>query len=238
MAKFVDLHLAPRIEDAASCRRMAELLKMSGYSAAGITVPTGAMRERITRLKSTFQDVGIEAALRIDLSSPSRMELLRVLRRFRNAYDVVAVNCLNQRVATVACRDSRVDVVSFDPRNRNVRFTHPLANLLRGNLEFNLISSLLGEAKGEVLSRVMKQAFIANEHKLKVVLSSGSTTPEMIRGPSQISALAKAVGLSGTRSLEGVSATPGSIIERSLFRRSHEFVEEGVRIVLPKAAVR
>ena len=211
---------------------------MAGYSAAGIVVPTGAMRERIIRLKCIFQDVGIEVALRVDLSSPSRMELLRVLRRFRNAYDVVAVNCLNQRVATVACRDSRVDVVFFDSRNRNVRFTHPLANLLRGNLELNFISSLLGEAKGDVLSRLMKQASIANEHKLKVVLSSGSTSPEMVRSPSQISALAKAVGLSGTRSLDGVSATPCSIIERNLFRRSPEFVEDGVRVVLPKASVR
>ena len=211
---------------------MAELLRLAGYSAIGLTMPTGLLRERVEVLKRIFQESRIDAALRIDLTSASRMELLKLLRRFRNSYDIVAVKCANSRVATVACRDRRVDIVFFDTGNQRVRFTHPLANLLRGALEFNLVSTLLKETKSEVFSAIAKQCEIALEHKVKVVLSSGCTHPEMIRSPSQITALACAMGLSETQSLAGVSSMPLSLIRRNSMRRSHQFVEEGVRVVL------
>ncbi len=213
---------------------MAELLRLSGYSAIGLTIPTGLLRERIDFLKRVFQETGINTALRTDLAPASRIELLRLLRRFRNSCDVVAVNCVNPRVATVACRDRRVDIIFFDPDNRRIRFTHPLANLLRGALEFNLVSTLLKETKGEVFSAIAKQSEIAREHNVKVVLSSGCTHPEMIRSPSQIAALACTMGLSEAQSLDGVSSMPLSIIVRNSMRRSPQFVEEGVRVVLPK----
>ena len=238
MAKFVDLHVAPRLDDDKECRRMAELLRIAGYSQVGLTIPSGLLRERIRLLKDIFHEIGIDVALRIDLNSGSRMELLRLLRRFRSSYDIVAVRCANARVATVACRDSRVDVVYFDPWNRNFRLNHALANLLRGALEFNLTSTLLKDHGEPVYSAFMKQSAIAKEHRIKVVLSSGSTTPEMVRSPSQITALARTIGLSEQQSLAGVSQTPMSIIQRNAGRRSAGFIEEGVRVVMAKAGQR
>lgn len=234
MAKYVDLHVIPQVEDEASCRRMAELIRIAGYSAVALTIPTGLMRERITSLKNIFDKAGLETALRIDLASASRVELLRLLRRFRNLYDVIAVKCVNARVATVACRDRRVDVIYFDPSNRAARFTHPLANLLRGAIEFNLVSTLLKEPRGEMFSAVTKQCAIAREHNASVTLSSGCNRPELVRGPLQIGALASVMGLSETQALAGVSSTPLALIKRNLAHRSPEFVEEGVRVVLPK----
>lgn len=193
------------------------------------------MRDRIAFLKSVFQEVGVDVVLRIDLASTSRVELLRVLRRYRNSYDVVAVKCVNPRVATVACRDRRVDIVFFDPETRNIRFTHPLANLLRGFLELNLVSALLRDTKGEVFLGIMKQAAVAREHNVRVVLSSGSKRPEMVRSPSQTAALACAMGLSQHESFEGISSKPLSLISRNSIRRSPQFIEEGVRLVLPES---
>jgi RNase P/RNase MRP subunit p30 len=163
------------------------------------------------------------------------MELLRLLRRFRNSYDIIGVKCVNPGVATVACRDRRVDVVFFDPRNRKVRFNHSLANLIRGAFEINLLSTLLNETNGDIFSTISKQAVIAREHKVKVILSSGSNAPGMIRSPSQIAALGSTIGLSDEQSIEGVSETPRSIITRNSILRSPEYVEEGVRVILPKA---
>jgi RNase P/RNase MRP subunit p30 len=217
---------------------MAELLRIAGYSYVGLTIPTGLMRERVKLFKELFHETRIDVALRVDLSSGSRVELLRLLRRFRSSYDVVAVRCTNARVATVACRDSRVDVVYFDPWNRIIRFNHALANLLRGALELNLTSALLKEPREPVLSSLMKQCAIAKDHRVKVVLSSGSTIPEMVRSPSQLTALARTLGLSEQQSFAGVSQTPISIIERNSARRSPEFIEEGVRVVLAKSGQR
>ena len=226
--------MIPRVDDEGSCRRMAELLRLAGYSAVGLTIPTGLMRERVTLLKNLFHESGLETALRIDLTSTSRVELLRLLRRFRNSYDVVAVKCVNARVATVACRDRRVDVIYFDPTNRAVRFSHPLANLLRGAIELNLVSTLLKEPRGEMFSGVMKQCAIAREHNVRVAVSSGCNLPELVRSPLQISALSSAMGLSEMQALAGVSSTPFSIIKRNLSHRSPQFVEEGVHVVTPK----
>lgn len=234
MRKFVDLHVLPRVEDEKSCRQTAELLRIAGYSIVGLTVPTGLLRERTSFLRRIFEEAGIETALRIDLSSGSRVELLRLLRRFRNFYDIIGVKCNNPSVATVACRDRRVDVVFFDPRNRKVRFNHPLANLLRGAFEFNLLSTLLKETDSGIFSTITKQTAIAREHKVKVVLSSGSTTPGMVRSPSQLAALGSTLGLTEEQSTEGVSSTPLSIVTRNSSLRSSEYIEEGVRVVLPK----
>jgi len=210
---------------------MAELLRIAGYSAVGLTIPTGLMRERAAFVNRVFHEAGLETALRVDLSPTSRMDLLRLLRRFRNNHDIVAAKCINTRVATVACRDRRVDIVYFDPMNKSARFSHPLANLLRGAVEFNLVSML---NKPEALPEVMKQCTIAREHNVSVAISSGCNHPELVRSPLQIHALASTMGLSEPQALAGVSSTPLAIIEHNLAHRSPHFVEEGVRIVQPK----
>jgi len=210
---------------------MAEMLRLAGYSAVALTIPTGLLRDRLPTLRRVFEDEGMQTHFRVDLSANSRAELLRHLRRYRNAYDVVAVKCLNQAVAPVACRDRRVDLVFFDPRNPRVKFGHALASLLRGAVEFNLISTFLGETKSEIFSRIAKEAAIAREHRSKVVLSGGFSSAAMVRSPLQISAIATAIGLPKEQSNQGVSETPLAIIEDNQERRSLEYVEEGVKLV-------
>jgi RNase P/RNase MRP subunit p30 len=211
---------------------MAQILKTAGYSTAGLTLPTGLLPERANSIRQTFQDQGIETALRIDLGSPSRTELLRSLRRFRNAYDVVGVKCVNARVATVASRDRRVDVVFFDPVMHNVRFNHSLARLLHGALEINLIASLLTPTDASVLSRLRRTIAVAQEHNVRVVLSSGARKAEMVRTPLQLSAIASTLSLSEAASVAGVSSVPSSIIAENVKKRKPEYVEEGVKIIV------
>jgi RNase P/RNase MRP subunit p30 len=211
---------------------MAQILKTAGYSTVGLTIPTGLLPERVSSIRQTFEGQGITTVLRIDLGSPSRTELLRSLRRFRNAYDVIGVKCVNARVATVASRDRRVDVVFFDPVMHNVRFNHSLARLLHGALEVNLIASLLTLDDPGSLSRLRKTIAVAQEHNVKVVLSSGARTAEMVRTPLQLSAIAFTLGLSETTSTAGVSSMPSSIITENVEKRKPEYVEEGVKIII------
>jgi RNase P/RNase MRP subunit p30 len=211
---------------------MAQILKTAGYATVGLTIPAGLLPERVNSIRQIFQDQGIEPAFRIDLGSPSRTELLRSLRRFRNAYDVVGVKCVNARVATVASRDRRVDVVFFDPVTHNVRFNHSLARLLHGALEINLIASLLTPTDAGVLSRLRRTIAVAQEHNVKVVLSSGARKAEMVRTPLQLSAIASTLSLSEAASTAGVSSVPSSIIAENVKKRKPEYVEEGVKIIV------
>ena len=230
----MDLHVLPKADNANSSQEIANLLRLAGYSAVALTVPTGLMQDRVAALRKIFEDEGIETCLRVDLASNSRTDLLRLLRRFRSRFDIVAVRCTNQMVATVACRDRRVDLVFFDPDNFRVRFNHPLANLLRGALEFNIMSTFLSGPRSAILARVCKEAGVANEHRNEVVLSSGCEAPSMVRSPLQISAIASALGLSEEQCRHGIMDTPRSIISRNLERRSGTYVEEGVKLVAAK----
>lgn len=233
MGKYLDLHVIPRLEDTHAYERMADLLGVAGYSTIGLTIPTGILPDRVDSLRKAFDHSGLDTVMRVDLSPTSRMELLRALRRFRNRYDIVAVKCLNQRVATVACRDRRVDLIFFDAVNNNTRFTHTFARLLRGALEFNVVSDLIQHPDGWVFSRIRKALRVASEHRVKVVLSSGARDHTMVRSPLEISALATVLGLTEEESIGGVSSAPSSIVVENSKKRSPKYVEEGVTIVVP-----
>ena len=228
MQKLIDLHVIPRVDDEISCRQTGQLLRDAGYGAVALTVPTGVMKERLRLLRSMFLDSNIEVFFRVDLNCSSRQELLKLLRRFRSSYDVVSVNCSNHALALVAARDRRVDVIFFDPSKRNVWFDHSIANVLRAALEFNL-STMLTE-RGPI-QKSMKEINIAKEHKVKIVLSSGSTSPLMIRTPSQLSAIGTILGLSKDQARDGAMKLPWLIVKQNVERRSHKYVEEGVSIV-------
>src|SRR3990172_12061786 len=90
LTTFVDLHVLPRVDDENSSRRMAEVLKLAGYPAIGLTIPTGLMRDRVSSLRRLFEDQGIETFLRVDVVSGSRGELIRLLRRVRSEYYIMS----------------------------------------------------------------------------------------------------------------------------------------------------
>jgi RNase P/RNase MRP subunit p30 len=228
LQKLIDLHVIPKVGDETSCRQTGQLLRDAGYDAVALTVPTGVMKERLRELRNQFLDSNIEVFFRVDLNCSNRQELLKLLKRFRNSYDVISVNCSNHALALVAARDRRVDVIFFDPSKRNVWFDHSIANVSHAALEFNL-STMLTE-KGPI-QKSMKEINIAKEHKVKIVLSSGSTSPLMIRTPSQLSAIGRILGLSRDQARDSVMKIPWLIVKQNVERRSNKYVEEGVTIV-------
>ena len=233
MGTYVDLHVVPPSEDIHSCERIADLLATADFSTVGLTFPTGLLNERIRTIRQVFEERGLNTVMRVDLKPSSRTELLRLLRRFRNQYDIVAVTCLNQNAATVSCRDRRVDLVFLDAANRAFRFNHTLAHLLRGAVEFNIASDLVGQSDGAVLSRIRKAIMVAIEHSVKIVLSSGARSYEMVRTPFQMSAVGVALGLNQESSIRAVSYTPSVIVAENQRKRGPEYVEEGVRMIVP-----
>jgi len=227
LQKPIDLHVIPRIDDEIACRQTAQLLHDAGYGAVALTVPTGVMKERLQSLRTIFLESNVEVFFRIDLNCSNRQELLKLLRRFRNSYDVVSVNCSNHALALVAARDRRVDVIFFDPSKRNVWFDHSIANVAHAALEFNL-NTILTE-RGPI-QKSMKEINIAKEHKVKIVLSSGSTSPLMIRTPPQLTAIGRILGLNEDQARNAMK-TPWLIVKQNVERRSNKYVEEGVSIV-------
>lgn len=230
MVEFLDLHILPKVDDESSCTWTAKLLALSGYKAVGLTVPTGLLRGRLDVLRDCFQDSGVEVFLRVDLTCSKREELLKLLRRFRSTFDIVGVKCTNHSLALVAARDRRVDLIFFDSATRNLWFDDAIANVSNATLELNL-SVLFEMANHLILTRLMKDVRVARRHNVDVVLSSGATSPLLVRAPIQLAAVAEILGLSKQEAINGVSTIPSRILERNVERRSRYYVEEGVKTI-------
>jgi len=227
----VDLHVIPRLEDEESWLQTAQLLRVAGYSAVGLTVPTGLIDYRLRSLRQSFADAGLEVFTRADFACSRRQDLLKLLRRFRRLFDIISVKCLNHTIALVAARDRRVDVIFFEPPRGNVWFDHSIANVCRAAFEFNL-RPLMEDAS--LLSKAMRETRIAEEHKVKIVMSSGCTSPAFVRTPAQLSAVGVMLGLERYHVRDMVSLIPWSILEKNVERRSDEYIEDGVRVVSRK----
>ena len=230
MVEFLDLHIIPKVDDESSCTRTAQLLALSGYNAVGLTVPTGLLRGRLEILRECFQDSGVEVFLRVDLTCSKREELLKLLRRFRPTFDIIGVKCTNHSLALVAARDRRVDLIFFDSATRNVWFDDSIANVSNATLELNL-STLFEMANHLILTKLMKDVRIARRHNLDMVLSSGATSPLLVRTPIQLAAIAEILGLSKQQAINGVSTIPSRLLKANVERRSRNYVEEGVKTV-------
>jgi len=227
----MDMHILPKVDDESSCARMAQLVALSGYKAVGLSIPTGLLGDRQKFLRRCFQDKGVEVFLRVDLTCSKREELLKLLRRFRSMFDIVGVRCTNHNLALIAARDRRVDLIFFDSAARNVWFDDSIGNVSMAMLELNL-TSVLKTPNSLVFTRLRKDIEVARRHNVGVVLSSGATSPLLVRTPIQVASVAEILGLSKHESISGVSTIPRSIVDRNLKRRSRSYVEEGVETIV------
>ena len=230
LVEYLDLHVIPKVDDKSSCTHTAQLLASSGYKAIGLTVPTGLMKDRLDTVHDCFHDSGVEVFLRADLTCSKREELLKLLRRFRPTFDIIAVRCTNHNLALVAARDRRVDLIFFDSAKRNVWFDNSIANVSNAALELNT-STLFEMGNHLILSKLMKDVNIARRRKVKIVLSSGCTSPLLVRAPIQQVAIAEILGLSRQEAINSVSAIPSLIVNVNVERRSRSYVEEGVKVI-------
>ena len=189
------------------------------------------MNDRLKIIRNRFRQAGLEVFLRADLNCAKRDELLKLLRRFRSTFDIISVKCTNHNVAVVAARDRRVDLIFFDYNIRNVWFNHSIANVTKATLELNA-SAILRATDHLVLTRMMKEVSNAQQHGVDVILSSGCTSPFMVRAPTQLLGIGVILGFNKTEVLESITLIPSRIVKRNAERHSRNYVEEGVKVIV------
>ncbi len=209
MRHYVDLHLRPQTPEQA--REMALLATELGY----------------THVAST--KLADNTAFRIDIDAKRGKELQDALRRNRRRYDVVAVRCLSKEVARMVAKDDRVDIVLFpeDPTQRKQNWLdHHEAGLIDGAGRAYVIntSELLATSPtrlSKVISIIKRDLAVASRHDIPVVLSSGATTPLMMREPRALTALATLLDID-----EDYAADMASTIPEAILVRNHARLEE------------
>jgi len=230
MRIYADLHLCPPLDDAANAHSMAVILKELQTGVVGLVISPDRLTPTPPVLDS-FSDVGIDVARRLNLKPRSREELLRNLRKLRNKYEIIAVECATPSVSRVAVRDKRVDIVRFPKQRSGSTFRRNLARTCRAALEVNM-SELIQSPEFETrLYGLRHQIEIAAETCTPVIGSTNASNSFELRAPKDVAAVLQTLGLPPEAALKGVSEIPITIVNQNRLRIAEPQLEEGVRVV-------
>jgi ribonuclease P/MRP protein subunit RPP1 len=189
------------------------------------------------KLAALCQENKLDFASRLDLKPKTSRELLQQLRRFRRRVEIIAVVCESKEVARQAAKDHRVDLLNFpatDPRRRFFdKAEAELASSSVAALEIDVkpIITLKGPARIRLLAVLRREAAIAEDYRVPVVVSSGATNPLQLRKPMEMAALATLFDLDKPTALDAVSKAPLTIVKKNREKLSPSFVAPGIRII-------
>ncbi|MCX8175729.1 MAG: hypothetical protein N3E48_00670 [Candidatus Bathyarchaeota archaeon] len=229
MGRFVDLHLNVKWEDV---KNVLSFLSKLGYGAVGLV---SNLNGRIEDWKKVGESLGVDVASRVNLQPTSTDELLKMLRKLRRKFEVVAVICTSKDVARLAARDRRVDLLVFPAKNLNL-FDVAEAKLASGSnacLELNIkhVTETPPRFLPKVIFELKRIVKVANKYKIPIVTCSGATCIYEVKTPRDLASIPYILGLSEKEALQTVSLNPKTIIEKNRVKLSKNFVGVGVYLV-------
>jgi len=234
---FADLHLRLNLKDSATASRIVNKAATLGYGLiAASFLPETRENEKV-EVQSICSEAKIDFASRVDIKPRTQEDLTHYLRRLRRRYEVICVACENKEVARKAAKDHRVDLLNFPSLDFRRRFFDraeaELASKGLAALEIDVRPLLVleGPARVRLLSNLRREAAIAREFHVPVVVSSGAANESLLRRPRELAALAYLFGLDEAQALEAVSQNPVSIVKRNRQKLSPDFVAPGIRVI-------
>jgi RNase P/RNase MRP subunit p30 len=234
---FADLHLHLNVKDTSATLRMVNKAAALGYGLVAVPLAPEAHADEILKLRAVCNEAGMDFASRVDLRPRTQDELLRQLRRLRRKFEVVCVSCESKAVARQAAKDHRVDLVSFPLLDFRRRFFDrseaelACSGLAALEVDVKPLLVLEGPVRARLLSSLHREAAIAREFHVPVVVSSGVAREMLLRKPREMAALAFLFGLDEVSALEAVSQSANAIVKRNREKLSSGFVAPGIRVV-------
>ena len=234
---FADLHLRLNVKDHTTALQVITKAAALGYRLIAVPFPPETRRDEVTKLKAVCNEAKIDFASRIDLRPKTQNELMYQLRRLRRKTEIICVNCENKQVARQAAKDHRVDLLNFPLLDFRRRFFDRAEAELASNslaaLEIDVkpLLALEGPARIRFLSSLRREAAIAKEFHLPIVVSSGVSEAKLLRKPREMAALTFLFGLDKASALKAVSQEPAAIVKRNREKLSAKFVAPGIRVI-------
>lgn len=234
---FIDLHLCPRMDQVDKVKLLLEKSAELGYSAVGLTFQHDAKKDDIDQMTRICRDLGLDPIVRADLAPKNARDLLDTLSKIRRKFEIIAVYCNTREVALQAAKDQRVDLLFFsqnDPRKHYFGVSESkLASEKNAALEINLapLIYLDSYSRIRILSVLRREILIATKFGVPIILSSGASSPQMLRGPRDYISLAYLIGLDTCTAKRSLSDNPKNIVERNRRKLSQNYVCPGVYLV-------
>jgi len=234
---YADLHLCPNLADTEQALSMVKKASKLGYRMIAITFPPNFVEADARGLQNACKRATMDFATRVDLKPKTPDELLKGLRRFRRRFEIVAVLCESKDVARQAGKDRRVDLLNFSSLDFRRRFFDLAEAELASNglasfeIDMKQLLALEGPSRIRLLSSLRREAAIAEDFGIPIVMSSGASGELLMRRPLELAALANLFDLGQRAALDAVSRNPMSIVKRNREKLSARFVAPGIRIV-------
>jgi len=234
---YADLHQCPNLRDLEQVSHMIRKAARLRYRLIAITFPPNFPREQIQRIQDIGKEAQIDIASRVDLKPRTPRELIHNLRKLRRIFEIIAVVCESKAVARQAAKDRRADLLNFPSLDFRRRFFDlaeaELASNGLASLEIDMkpLLALEGLARTRLLSNLRREAAIAQEFHVPIVISSGVSEERLMRKPRELAAMASLFDLNETSAMEAVSKNPMAIVKRNREKLSPRFVAPGIRVI-------
>ncbi len=232
-----DLHLCPSPANKGDISKIVSKAADLGFHLIGLQLSPQNCEEEHSRLQNLGTKQSLDLVSRVDVKPKSQSELIGLLRRLRRKFEVICVLCENKEVARQAAKDHRVDLINFPTidfhRNYFDRAEAELASKTSAALELDLRSLLLssGPSRVKLLSGLRREAAIAQEFHVPIVISSGANDQWLLRKPREMAVLSELFGLSETQALNAVSIYPLEIVTRNREKLCDSYIAPGIRVL-------
>jgi ribonuclease P/MRP protein subunit RPP1 len=234
---FADLHLRVDPKDQQATQRTIQKAAEFGNKTVSIPFISRLDEDELTRLKTVSKAAGLDFVSRVDFRPRSENELTHFLRKFRRGFEVICITCDSKEVARQAAKDRRVDLLNFPSLDYHKRFFDRAEAELASNslsaLEVDVKPLLIleGPPRVRLLTSLRREAAVAREFHVPVILSSGISDERLMRMPRDMASLCYLFGLEETEALDAVSTNPTAIVERNRKKLSSRFIAPGITII-------
>jgi ribonuclease P/MRP protein subunit RPP1 len=234
---FADLHLRLSARDSLLASQVIAKAASLGYNLIAVPSSTDSHKDENAGLYAACKQAKIDLASRVNIRPRTPNELTHQLRRLRRKYELICVFCDNKEVARQAAKDHRVDLLNFPSLDFRKRFFDraeaELACKSSAAFEVDMrpILVLEGPARIRFLSNLRREAAVAKEFHVPIIISSGVSDTTLLRKPRELAALGSLFGLDEVCTLEAVSSNPANIVKRSREKLSSGFVAPGIRLI-------
>ncbi len=222
--KYLDLNVAADSQSTLqSLLSMSKDLGYSGFAVKGLDIEPLVKSSDFT----TFS--------RFDLQSRRLVPLKKEVAKVRRKHMILALTLGGIDTANWAVEEGMIDLLTLNPSNndRLRKTTAQLAAKSGTSLEVS-INPLL-TSKGLHRSRIIKTMSdairIATECGMKVILTSGASTPIHLRSPRAMLHIGMVLGLEQRHSTEAIYQNPKELVELNMKRLDDNYILPGLEIV-------
>jgi RNase P/RNase MRP subunit p30 len=234
---FADMHLCPNLKELERTAQMIRKASELGYRLVAIPLPSEYAEDKIQQLRAICRENAVDFVSRVDLKPKTSRELINGLRKLRRRFEIVAVLCESKHVARQAAKDRRVDFLNFPLTDFRKRFFDKaeaeLASSSLASLEIDMkpLLTLEGTMRIRLLASLRREAVIAQNFHIPIVVSSGATEELLMRKPRELASLGSLFDLDKVSAINAVSRNALAIVKRNREKISPNFVAPGIRII-------